>query len=223
MMRFVDLSGLHLAAAQKIIPPQWARLLAQTAAGDPLIMAGETGGRRVVVVAFDLHKSDLPLQIAFPILMSNLVGWLQPTTSLDTPPQLAPGEPIGIRPQPEAVEVRVTLPTEGGSRGRVTTLQPSAQMSFADTGVPGIYTVQQFAAGKALGEGEPFAVNVPREESNIAPHPDTAFRGTQASAPTEGAVRPWEIWPWVLAASLLLLAVEWWYYNRGGGRRRSRA
>ncbi|MDQ3706720.1 MAG: BatA and WFA domain-containing protein [Chloroflexota bacterium] len=215
LLRFVDLSGLHIAAAQRIIPPAWARVLVRTPAGDPLILAGETEGRRVAVIAFDLHKSDLPLQVAFPILVANLLDWLQPATSVDAPPTLAAGDPISIRALPEADEIRVTLP-EGASTERVVTLRPSGLVSFAGTDGLGVYSVQQFAGGTALTEPEQFAVNMLRDEVDITPHANFPFADTQAAPTAEGEKRPLEIWPWVLAASLLLLALEWWYYNRGG-------
>ncbi|MEA2576178.1 MAG: hypothetical protein QOH93_3476 [Chloroflexia bacterium] len=215
LLRFVDLSGLHIASAQRIVPPVWARVLVRTPSGDPLILAGETEGRRVAVLAFDLHKSDLPLQVAFPILVANLLDWLQPATSVDAPPTLAAGDPISIRALPEADEIRVTLP-ESASTDRVVTLRPSGQVSFAGTDALGVYSVQQFAGGTALTEPEQFAVNMLREEVDITPRVSLPFAGTQAAATVEGEKRRLEIWPWVLAASLLLLALEWWYYNRGG-------
>lgn len=212
LMRFADLSQMHLAGAQRIITPTWARVLASTTTGDPLMLAGETGGRRVAVVAFDLHKSDLPLQIAFPILMANLVEWLQPHTTVDAPPRLGAGDAITIRPLPEADEIRVTIP---GQEGRYTSLQPSASVAFGRTDALGVYTVQQMSKGKALGDIEQFAVNLfSREESSIAPRANVGFKGTQASPSTGTAKRPLEIWPWVLLASLALLTGEWWYYNR---------
>lgn len=215
LLKFVDLSNTHIAAAQKIVTPPWARVLVRTAGGDPLLLAGETGGRRIVVVAFDLHQSDLPLQVAFPILMANLIQWLQPSTSVDAPPILGAGDPISIRALPEADQIVVTPP---GGGGRSTTLQPSAQASFAGTDQLGVYTVQQMAKGKPLGQPEQFAVNLfSQDESDITPHPDLAFTGTQPAGPqTE---RPFEIWPLLLLASLGLLALEWWLYNRAGGLR----
>lgn len=220
LMRFVDLSGLHIAAAQKITPPGWARVLVRTPGGDPLLLAGETGGRRVAAVAFDLHKSDLPLQIAFPILMANLLEWLQPHTVVDAPPTLAPGDPISIRAVPEADEVRVTLPEGSPAANSVTTLYPSSQTSFATTDGLGVYGVQQFAGGKALADPEQFAINMRRDESSVVPYPELAFTDTQGSPSASNEKRPLEIWPWVLLASLLLLGIEWWYYNRGGRRKR---
>jgi Ca-activated chloride channel family protein len=215
LLRFVDLSKVNIAQAQRILTPSWARVPVRSASGDPLILAGETGGRRVVVVAFDLHQSDLPLQVAFPILISNLVEWLQPATSVDVPPQLGAGDPISIRPLPEADEIVVTPP---GSGGTTTTLKPSSTVSFAGTDTLGVYTVQQMAKGRPLGDPEQFAVNLfSRDESNITPHPDLAFKGTGPAEPAgQQAARPLEIWPWLLLASLAILALEWWTYNRAG-------
>jgi len=217
LMRFVDLSGTHIAAAQRLILPQWARVIARDQAADPLIVAGEMGGRRVVAVAFDLHQSDLPLQVAFPIMLTNMVQWLQPVTSVDLPPTLGAGDPISIRPNPEADQVTITGP---GGAGNVTNPQPSSRASFAGTDELGVYTVQQSAKGQHLGEAERFAVNLfSRSESDITPHPELAFMGAQPGPAAGQEERPAEVWPWVLLVGILLLALEWWFYNRPGGIR----
>lgn len=221
LMRFVDLSGTHIGSASRILLPGWARVLARTGDGDPLVVAGETGGRRVVGVAFDLHQSDLPLQVAFPVMLTNFVEWLQPGTSVDAPPSLRPGDPITIRAIPQADEVAITAPSGGSAEGKRTSMQAGPQVSFAGTEQLGVYTVQQSAKGKPLGDPERFAVNLfSREESDVTPHPELAFTGTGDQAATGPAERPLEIWPWVLLASIALLAVEWWLYNRAGVARR---
>jgi hypothetical protein len=214
LMRFVDLSGTHVAVAQRLVTPPWARVLAWATTGEPLILVGETGGRRVAVVAFDLHQSDLPLQVAFPILTANLVEWLRPTAAVVGRDALSAGDPVSIVTMPEADEIAITEPG-----GKETILRPSGSgsVSFAGTDALGVYSVQQKAQGKPLGEAEQFAVNLfSREESDITPQANLVFTGTE-TAPAQGeATRPLEIWPWVLLASLLLLSVEWWFYNRAG-------
>ena len=98
LLRFVDLSKVNIAQAQRIVPPAWARVLVRSTSGDSLLLAGETGGRRVVVVAFDLHQSDLPLQVALPHphLQPGRVAAAR-TNVRDVPPQLGAGDPISIR------------------------------------------------------------------------------------------------------------------------------
>ncbi len=216
LMRFVDLSHTHIAQAQRITPPQWMRVLVRATTGEPLVLVGETGGRRIAVIAFDLHQSDLPLQVAFPILTSNLVEWLRPAASVAGAQSVNPGNVISIAPQPEADEVDVTLPTGG-----ITTLHPSGSspLLFAGTDDLGVYTLQQKKGGNALGEPDRFAVNLfSKDESDITPNPKLAFTGSEAT-PQQGATNHHsesEIWPWVLLASLALLSAEWWFYNRSG-------
>lgn len=213
LLRYVDLSGVHIAQARRMTAPSWARVLVRSTAGDPLLMAGEFEGRRVVVAGFDLHQTDLPLQVAFPILMANLLEWLQPAQAVDAPDALGAGEPVAIRPLPEADEIVVTPP--GG--GQSVTLRPSASVAFAGTDALGVYTVEQRKGGEALGEPERFAVNLfSREESNIAPVAGLLFSGAAGEVASPNERRPLEVWPWVLAAALGLLAVEWWYYHRAG-------
>ncbi len=220
LLRFVDLTNTHIGIAQKIDTPSWARVLVRSTAGDPLMLAGEIEGKRIVIFAFDLHQTDLPLQVAFPILMSNLISWLQPQATLDLPPILGAGDPVSIRALPEADEIVVTPPGEGAQS---TTLQPQGQVSFAGTTQLGIYTVQQKAKGESLGDPEQFAVNLfSLDESDITPHPELILPGqpAQPTGPQSSQQEaPVEIWPWVLIAGLLVLAAEWWVYNRPGGLR----
>ena len=74
----------HMKQANQVAVPDWARVLVE-AQGGPLVFAGETGGRRVAVLTFDLHDSDLPLQVAFPVLMSNLLNYLAPAQPFSAP------------------------------------------------------------------------------------------------------------------------------------------
>ena len=107
VMAFVDFSTLHVAQAQAVEPEPWAVTLLNSQGG-PLISAGEENNRRVAVISFDLLKSDLPLQIDFPILVANLTNWFldQPlpnptaTNQADDPrpPNLLNFDESNIRP-----------------------------------------------------------------------------------------------------------------------------
>jgi len=74
LLAFVNFSNLHVAQAQGVRAP-WASPLGVSKGGS-LLLAGEKDNRRVAVITFDLLKSDLPLQVDFPILVSNLARWL---------------------------------------------------------------------------------------------------------------------------------------------------
>jgi Ca-activated chloride channel homolog len=215
LLRYVDLSGLHLAEARHALAPAWARVLLRSTAGDPLILAGEPGGRRVVALTFDLHRSDLPLQVAFPILMANVVGWLAPGSAVEAPPRLLPGAPLAIHPVPEADTVLIDAPADGQQAARRFTIPAGAAVSFAETAAPGLYRVRQTAQGRPVGADEWFAINLlDRAESDIAPRPTIDLQG-QPVARAQSVSGRREVGPLLLALAMLLLLLEWRLYHQG--------
>ena len=76
ILRYVDLTTTHIAQAQRLETPEWARTVIPGPDGAPLLYAGERAGLATAVLAFEPRQSDLPLQVAFPILLANLTGEL---------------------------------------------------------------------------------------------------------------------------------------------------
>ncbi|MBI4771122.1 MAG: BatA domain-containing protein [Chloroflexi bacterium] len=109
LTRFLDWREVHVLRARQVQLPAWAEA-AVTAPGGPLVFAGAQGGRRVAVITFDLHDSDLPLQVAFPILISNLVDYLAPSQALAAPDGLRPGQTLAILPGAGVTQVAVAAP-----------------------------------------------------------------------------------------------------------------
>jgi len=114
LLAHVDLAaGMSIMEAARLSLPEWARpVLVGDVAGAPvpLLFAGETAGRRVAVLAFDLHRSDLPLQVAFPLLLANLTGWLAPGGGVELPAQVAPGAAVALSLPPEVESAVLTRP-----------------------------------------------------------------------------------------------------------------
>ncbi|MBK9208728.1 MAG: hypothetical protein IPL71_10710 [Anaerolineales bacterium] len=67
LTQFVDWKTVHVLQAHKVTLPNWMSVLIETD-DNPLVFAGETNGQRIAALSFDLRESDLPLQIAYPIL-----------------------------------------------------------------------------------------------------------------------------------------------------------
>ncbi len=211
ILRGVDVSRVQIAEARAVGRPEWARTLVESN-GQPLLLAGETNGQRIAVLTFALGRSDLPLILAYPVLLANLVGWLAPSAGSGLPPSARPGEVVSFAPRAGVDSVAITDPT-----GRERRLAPSrGVVLFNNADVPGPYTVREFAGDREIRRGV-LAVNLlSPEESAIAPQTPT-FTGTTANAaPTTDARSPREFWRPTLIAALLILAVEWWIYYRGG-------
>ncbi|HUV89002.1 MAG TPA: BatA and WFA domain-containing protein [Anaerolineae bacterium] len=216
LLRHVDLSTVHILQARRVEPPPEARVLVE-AEGGPLLFVAERPEGRLAVLAFDLHDSDLPLQVAFPILVANLTNWLLPGGAARLPVTVRPADAVPIQPDPEATDVRVTAP----DGTRYTLPVGGEPAAFAATDQLGVYRVEQLVPSGAIQSVAYFAVNLFDEgESDIRPQ-DTVRVG-QAEVVAQGRAEEGrrEFWPWLAGAALAVLAVEWWAYQVGTGETR---
>ena len=204
----VPLSGVHISRARRLDSPGWADVVVSSPE-TPLLLVGEQSGRRVVILGFDLHQSDLPLQPGFPVLAQHLLDWLVPPSSTATP-VVQVGESVSIAPLPEAVGVEVIRPD--GQRVQVG--PPLPPPPFNGTDLPGLYQVIQRDAGGRETKSF-FAANFlnPRESQLAA--------GTESGAPAVGPKReplkaPQEVWEALAVMGLVFLAIEtglaWWQF-----------
>lgn len=206
----VDLTSIHvLRVSHQLTPASWMQPVI-TAAETPLLSAGENDNRRIAVLGFDLHDSDLPLQPSFPILIYNLVNWFLP------PPvpgnaQIPPGTPVTVHAWPGAQRITITAP----GQQPVTVAPPFPVTPFNQTDKTGIYYVTQSTSSQER-QGA-FAVNLfDPAQSRLAPAArlpiaHSAFFDTGA-ANVPRVLR--EIWPWIAAFLLLILCAEWWLFSR---------
>jgi Ca-activated chloride channel homolog len=138
ILKYVDLSSVHIGKAAELALPEWARPVIPGPRGAPLLYVGERGGRRAAVMAFLPRNSDLPLQVAFPVLMSNLAGELLGGAAAPTE-ALSPGDPVTIPVPSGATSIKVTRPD-----GSVVELAPGTadapSVAFSQTDQLGVYT-----------------------------------------------------------------------------------
>ncbi len=203
----VDLSEVVIAEAQVVDAPDWLPIVRS---GDvPLVLLGEVDGRRVVYTTFDLVHSNLPVQVAFPILGANLFEWL---AGADAGPvaTLPAGTPISLPVVSDAVPV-VTDPN-----GIDHELAPGAALYRATT-LPGVYRVR-FVAPDGTSEEGPVAVrSFDPAESRAGFRTIATAAGKLADTETTAKVREWA--PWVIALSLALMTIEWWVGHQRPWRR----
>jgi Ca-activated chloride channel family protein len=209
LQRFVDWSGVNVRAAQNVVAP-WARPLVVADDG-PLLLAGEWEGRRVVILTFDLQDSDLPLQIAFPILMANIMSWLDPGRSLLGATDFGPGDPVRIAADSSAETVVVQLP-DGSSWANAAA---EGTLVFPETDQLGVYEVMMSGPDGERLAGS-FAVNLRSAgESHIAPAASVQIDLHSLDTSGEKDLGQSELWPWLALLALLILMAEWWVYQRG--------
>jgi hypothetical protein len=198
----VDWGTVAVQGAQRFEAPAWLRPVL-FGEGGPLLYAGvDPDGRRVVVLPFPLSRSDLPLRIAFPLLIANAAEWLAPRENAGIgglAQSMLPGEAVAL-----PVGAAVTLPN--GARRTVDA------PGFAETQQTGLYRVEY---DRASGT---FAVHLDPAESSLTPtSPLTPNPSPLSPLPSSLSPNPSPLWPWAAGAALLLLLIEWWVDRRGVG------
>jgi von Willebrand factor type A domain/Aerotolerance regulator N-terminal len=210
LIEHINLGGINILDAVNLVQPTWSKVLIADAKNQaPLLLAGESAGRRIAILTFDLHRSDFPLQVGFPLLVSNLINWLTPGSQ--TPRQVAPGDAL-IFSEPLATSDQVA--TLQITRPDGTTAQYNyldGKVVFADTGELGVYKVDS-------GDGEisRFAVNLfSPQESQLEPQTAIQIAGiTPAAGSSLQQNGEKELWRLVAGLALLLLVIEWLVYQR---------
>ena len=208
ILKYVDLNEVSILDAASLELPDWARpVLIDDISGNPLLFVGQINGRRIAVFAFDLRNSDLPLQVAYPILVANLMNWLLPGNIGDIPTQVSPGEAVTFTPQLGVTKLIVTSPD-----GLDTVLEiQNGQAIYADTNQVGVYQVT-WGEDQSLS----FAVNLSNiQESDILPKEQLSLIDNDTetqSGSTRKARLEW--WHPLAVFALILLIIEWLVYNR---------
>ncbi|MGH9119637.1 MAG: VWA domain-containing protein, partial [Acidimicrobiales bacterium] len=194
----LDLSGVAIAAAQRLDAPGATPLVA--AEGTPLLLRGASGGLPFAYLGFGLADSNLPLQVAFPVLFDRLLTDL--AGSALPPEGLAVGSPVPVEP---ATPATVTAPG-----GTTIELVPGGPVPIAHR--PGFWTIAT--------DGRPdrvVAINVDPAESSIRPAPSLLTPARQARPGDEQPVGEVPLLAWVIVPLVLLLVAEWLVARRRVG------
>jgi Ca-activated chloride channel family protein len=193
ILRYVDLSTTHIATAQQLTLPAWARTVIPGPKGAPLLYSGIRAGLPTAVLAFEPRQSDLPLQVAFPILLANLTGELLGGTAAPTT-AVKPGDPVILSVPAGAAGLHVVAPdgravdlTSGAGGGRSVTYTQTDQL--------GVYVATPIAAAGASGSPaatvRPSSSSAPGSASPSGASPAASGglgQGADPSAPIRFAV-----------------------------------
>jgi hypothetical protein len=124
------------------------------------------------VLAFEPRRSDLPLQVAFPILVANLAGELMGGSAAPAE-AVKPGDPVSLPLPAGATGLRVERPD-----GTVVELAPGtsggASVTFTQTDLLGVYTAT--AIRPAGTEASPGASVGATPSPSAAPRPSGSNR-----------------------------------------------
>jgi von Willebrand factor type A domain/Aerotolerance regulator N-terminal len=234
LMAHVRLDNVTMPEARQLKPKGKHRVLATALSGDPLFCEIERPEGKVLVLTVNLDQSDLPLQTAFPILVTNALNWFSgnkgelreslasgSVTEVDVPAK--PGATLLLR-SPDGQ----TRPMPSGI-ARLT-LGPLDQCGVWSLLFERAMTPSEALRSTALGRlipappgpstappatepvpGAEVACNLSnRQESDIRPPSGLKLRPVGVAAGYGG--RP--IWYYLIAMAWGLVGLEWYLYQR---------
>jgi hypothetical protein len=194
----LDFSDLAVGEAQIPVGAGWLTLVG---AGDvPLIMLGEVNGHRVVYFTFDLARSNLPVQVTFPILGARILDWLG-GSRISTVATAAAGTPLPL-----------AIPADGSARvvfpdGTERAVGPEV-LTFTDTTAPGRYSITYFD-GEGAPAGSVIAARQFVSVESAGSSRSILTTGGAATTAEEGTLlREWA--PAILVVLLVIVLIEWW-------------
>jgi hypothetical protein len=205
LMANVNVSGLIVEQAAKLKADKRLQPVIRSAQTG-LMYTYQKGGLRAVLLSFDPAQSNLPLKIAFPVMMSNIINWLNPhKLKLEfSTLQTRAGEPFDIYLDPQTDVFYTRAPQEKWKKQ-----QPSTNpFRYTRTRTVGIYTISENDKQRY------FTVNLADEsESNIAgPAIEKLSDKPEHSVASEEISVQQPLWAVFLLLGCTLLMVEWYIW-----------
>ena len=208
LLRFTAMRDVNVAEALAVTLAPGDVRVAGDARG-PLIVAGTRQGQRFVALTFDVRRSDLPLRVAWPLLLLNAIdGFLEEDAAYLS--SYRTGETWRVPVPPGSVGARLQAPD--GELREV----PIADGRAVVAGLrAGFYTLRARDAAGVESE-QTFAANLADDaELDIAPVSRLRVGATtaQRARPARAGLRA-ELWVTLVVAALVLLCIEWFTYHR---------
>ena len=163
-----------------------------------IAFCGENQGRTYAMIGFDLHNSDFPLYMEFPLLMYNLINECIYSGMISEHVYNC-GNAVAINANVDGGLPYVTKPD-----GEVINLS-DYRYNFTDTPETGIYSIAQMVGENE--ESSKFAVNYPVTESKIDSHPSMVISGDEKVVTEIKGI--FNLRNFIIILSLILLALEW--------------
>jgi hypothetical protein len=194
ILRHVALSDVNVASASRLKTQPGDAVLASSAAG-PLLVSGERAGQPFVALTFDVARSDLPLRVAWPLLLINTLDWFGNERK-----ELAPVHVVGevSRVAVAAREGVASIRTPAGELISVPVTAGSVAFS-ADRA--GFFQIEP--------EGRLVAVGIDATAAPLLARGSTTFDLASLDRP-----RMPELWSMLIALALVVIAFEWLAFHR---------
>ena len=201
LMANVNLSGLIIEEGANLQADKQLQPVIESARTG-LMYTFEENGLRVVLIGFDFTRSDLPLKVAFPVMMSNIFNWLNPHKLEFSIMQTQAGEAFDIYLNPKTDTIYTRAPYEKWEKHQVK-MNP---FRYKNTGTVGVYTIAENT------KEHYFTVNLTDEsESDInSMSPEHLSDQSEPPPVSEQISAQQPLWMLFVIMGCALLMIEWY-------------
>lgn len=205
LFNYVDLD-FNVGETKIFKNPKWG-IPVLTTDDNPIIIKGQKLNQKFVVVGFDIHNTDFPLRMGFPIFIQNVLDYsLNLGNQSET--SILSGENIDINVLPKTTEVYLIEPDEE----KIKLAPPFPLETYENTLETGVYTIEQKYNNQVFKSY--FVSNIDTiYESGISIGSEVDL--TNNNKDREKVKVGKNLKSIFIYIALILLAIEWMVYSRG--------
>ena len=229
ILRHVHLENVQIGEAYQVTPPPTAHVLARSFES-PILFVDVTPTRKIVFAAINILQSDLPLRIAFPVIIANTIQWFQQSEGIQEY-HLRTGEVLRYKmeaqqepqtqPNPHVENTPRTVQVSGPGEKTWDVPVENDSLLFDQTQQAGFYELRLSSepvnetATEADAEKKVWAVNLASEtESHIGAAAGIEELLTDSDLLGGGSFFRYPPWLYLIFLAVILSVVEWFLYQR---------
>jgi len=208
VMRWVTLKDVNISASLRFVRQPGVQVLASSFRS-PLVVARDAGGQKSVAIGFDITKSDLPMRVAFPLLIINSLDWFSGASQgLVTSYRTGKTWSVPVIGAAGASTGQIKVVSPRGRVFKVALQNGRATFAGRETGL--------YKLTHDRGQVTRIAANLADPvESDVKPRRPLIMGDRVLQPPAGfGVSMKRELWIYFLLAALGIMLLEWLTYNR---------
>lgn len=213
LMTHVRLDNVVMPAAKQLQFSQLPRVLAGSLSGDAVYAEVKRPNGKCLVLSVDINEGDLAFRTAFPIMVTNSLGWFAGQTG-ELRHSLATGTTTDIRLADESAQDELLLRSPSGS-SQPLTQQGTDEDLHLSTPLLSECGVWSVVSAKTNERSEPLAevaVNLANDEETDLRIPVDIHQDQPHASVAGWFTRP--IWFYLATVACCVTVGEWWLYQR---------
>lgn len=227
--RFLSFEDTHIAKLVETDAVNWGEPIVKYG-GYPAIFAGKEGGKPMLLFAFDLHDSDLPLRPEFPILAAQAAQWMS-GGGIQQLGEAVAGSSVEIDYASgtasaawELVEHAPGLEQYAGAAGNAERSGNGLAAVQTVPDIPGLYRFIERDAEGQMTAARYAAVTGDQREFSAEPEQPLVFTskgaeagdGSAAAQPQSSGMQEADsLIRWIALLLLIVMLAEWGVFSRG--------